>query len=294
MKNRHTFNITLSMLIFGTVGIFVRFISFPAGFIAMSRGFIGVLFLLFFLLATRKRISFSDIKANLLILVLSGIFIGINWILLFESYNHTTVATATLCYYMAPVFVILASTLIFREKLSLKKGLCVLGAICGMILVSGIVEHGMPSLTEASGILLGLGAAVFYACVVLLNKRMKSISSFDMTVVQLFFAALTVMIYTLTCEKTVFGENAIVGILLLLFVGVVHTGIAYVLYFGSVKELPASKVAIFAYIDPIVAILLSFIILKEEMSLFSGVGAIIILMSTLISELDFQKPFRKK
>ena len=56
-----------------------------------------------------------------LLLILSGALIGFNWILLFEAYNYTTVATATLCYYMQPTIVILLSPLFFRERLTAKK-----------------------------------------------------------------------------------------------------------------------------------------------------------------------------
>ena len=294
MKRCDTLNLVLSMLIFGSIGIFRRFIPFPSAFVAMARGFIGVAFIMAILLFSRKRISFSAIKNNLLLLLLSGAFIGINWLLLFESYNNTTVATATLCYYMAPVFVMIASAIFFKEKITLKKALCIIGAIVGMIFVSGIIESGMPSVSEFTGILLGLGAAIFYATVILLNKKMKDISSYDMTVVQLLIAALVVMPYSFLCEDVVFSGVPYYSFLLLILVGVLHTGLAYFLYFGSVKELPSDKVAIFAYIDPIVAILLSFVILHEEMTLLSAIGAVLILALTLISEVNLKSLFKRK
>ena len=260
MKGYAGLNLIISMLIFGTIGIFRHYIPFPSAFVAMSRGFIGVLFLAAFLLVSRKKISLSAIKNNLLLLLLSGAFIGINWMLLFEAYNHTTVATATLCYYMAPVFIMIASTVFLGEKLTLKKSICIIGAIIGMVLVSGIIETGIPSASEISGMIFGLGAAVFYATVILLNKKMKDISSYDMTIVQLFMAAVIVMPYSLLCEDIVFSGVRPFSFLMLALIGVLHTGVAYVLYFGSVKKLPSDKVAIYAYIDPIVAIFLSFVI----------------------------------
>lgn len=293
MKELNTLKLTLAMLVFGTVGIFVRYIPLPSGFIAMSRGFIGVLFLLLFFVISRKRIDFSAIRENLVKLLFSGAFIGVNWILLFESYNHTTVATATLCYYMAPVFVLLASAVLFKESISIKKWICIVCAVGGMVLVSGVAENGIPDISEASGILLGLGAAVFYASVIMFNRRMKNISSYDMTAVQLFVAAVVVMPYSLIAEDISFNGTPWYSFLLLALVGILHTGIAYVAYFGSVNALPAEKVAIFAYIDPIVAILLSFLLLKEDMSLIAGLGAVLILASTLISEVEFSRLFVK-
>ncbi|MBO5185255.1 MAG: EamA family transporter, partial [Clostridia bacterium] len=108
--------LAFSMAVFGTIGIFVRSIPFPSSFIAMTRGFAGVAFLLFLNLIRRKRIDFAAVRKNLPVLFLSGAAIGVNWILLFEAYNYTSVATATLCYYLAPIFVTLASPFVLKEK----------------------------------------------------------------------------------------------------------------------------------------------------------------------------------
>ena len=155
----------LAMTIFGTIGIFVKYIPFPSSVIACVRGFVGVAFLLLATFIKKSKISFKDIKKNLLLLVISGAFIGINWILLFEAYRYTTVATATLCYYMAPIFVTIASPFILKEKLTVKKVFCILTALLGMVFVSGIVGTGSLQI-NVPGILCGIGAAFFYACVI--------------------------------------------------------------------------------------------------------------------------------
>lgn len=189
----------LAMTIFGTIGIFVKYIPLPSSMIAFVRGFVGVAFLLLVTLIKRTKISFKDIKRNLLLLCISGAFIGINWILLFEAYRYTTVATATLCYYMAPIFVTIASPFVLKEKLTVKKVLCVFVALIGMVFVSGIV--GTDSLhISVPGILCGVGAAFFYACVILLNKHLKDISSYDMTMTQLLVAAIVILPYVLLTE----------------------------------------------------------------------------------------------
>ena len=131
-----------SMLIFGTIGIFRRYIPLSSGSLAFARGLIGALFLLAFTKITGHRVEKNLEKKKLVILVVSGMLIGINWMLLFEAYNYTTVATATLCYYMQPTIVILLSPLIFREKITVKKLICAVVAMLGMILVSGIAEGG--------------------------------------------------------------------------------------------------------------------------------------------------------
>ena len=278
----------LAMTIFGTIGIFVKYIPLPSSVIACVRGFVGVAFLLLMTFVKKSKISFKDIKKNLLLLVISGAFIGINWILLFEAYRYTTVATATLCYYMAPIFVTLASPFILKEKLTLKKGLCVFTALIGMIFVSGIVGTGSLQI-NLPGILCGVGAAFFYACVILLNKHIKDISSYDMTMTQLFVAAVVILPYTLlTADISAVTLDA-KAIICLFIVGIVHTGFAYMIYFSSISSLKAQTVAIFSYIDPVIAIILSALLLKEKMGLFGFIGAILILGSTLLSEINFKK-----
>ena len=273
------------MCIFGTIGILVRQIHMPSSVVALIRGCVGTVFLLLFVAARKTRLSWPSIRRNLVRLCASGALIGFNWILLFEAYRYTTVAVATLCYYFAPIFVTLASPLVLKEKLTPVKGISVAAALFGMVLVSGVLETGVPEKGSLTGIALGLGAAVLYAAVVLLNKRLTDISPYETTIVQLGSAALVLLPYTLLTERM--GELAFtpLTVLLLIIAGVVHTGVAYALYFGSMKSLKAQTVALFSYIDPVVAILLSALLLKEPLSLFSILGAVLILGSTLLSEL---------
>lgn len=283
-------SLILSMFIFGTIGIFRKYVPLSSGLLAISRGYIGALFLIFLIVVIKKnKISFKAIKNNLFLLCLSGVFIGINWILLFESYQYTSVATATLCYYMAPVFVIIASPFLFKEKITLKKVICVIVALVGMVLVSGIIETGFTGIGELKGILLGLGAAAFYASVIVLNKKIENVPIYDKTTVQLASAATVLVPYSIFVEDNSSVEITPIVIIMLLVVGVVHTGFTYALYFGTIEKLNTQTVALFSYIDPIVAIILSAVILSEKMSIFGAIGAVLILGSTMISELTFKK-----
>lgn len=278
--------LTVSMTIFGTIGIFVRDIPLPSSVLALVRGLIGALFVFFFLKYKKCSISLDAIRQNAKMLCFSGIALGVNWILLFESYRYTTVATATLCYYLAPIFVIFVSPFLLQEKLTAKKAVCVFFALLGMAFVSGIFQTGIPALSEAKGILYGLGAAAFYASVILMNKKIREISAYDKTIMQLAVAAIVLLPYILLTENIGALAASITPfvLFLLLLVGVVHTGIAYVLYFGSMKDLNANTIAIFSYIDPIVAILLSALFLKERMGLYGVIGAVLVLGATFISE----------
>lgn len=277
-------SMVLSMLIFGTVGIFVRYIDMPSGVIASARGFVGALVIALFMALTGQKANLPLIRKKLPILLVSGAAMGFNWILLFEAYNHTTVAVATVCYYMAPIFVIIASPFVLKERLSIKKVLCVAVALIGSVLVSGVLSSGLSGIT---GILLGLGAAVLYATVMLMNKFLGELSAYEKTAIQLLTAAITVTPYAIAVggKMTVSATT----LTLLAVVAIVHTGITYTLYFGAMKKLKAQSVAILSYIDPASAILLSAVILRESISTPELIGAILIIGSALISEVKFKR-----
>ncbi len=287
MTNKAKLELIASMFIFGTIGIFVRHIPLPSSMIALVRGFVGAFFVLLFVYLKKSKPDLASIKQNFIMLALSGAFIGINWILLFEAYRYTTVATATLCYYMQPIFVILASPFLLKERLTVKKAVCVAVALLGMVFVSGVLDTSIPALSEAKGILYGLGAALFYATVVLMNKKITDINAYDKTITQLGMGAIVLTPYVMLTQDMGAASVSMTPQLwaLLLFVGLVHTGVAYALYFDAMKDLKAQTIAIFSYIDPIVAILLSALLLKESMGLYGVVGAVLVLGSTFISEL---------
>ena len=287
--NKSKLFLILSMIIFGTIGIFRKYIPIPSGALAMFRGIIGAIFLLAIIFISRKKLNIKAIKENLILLIISGALIGFNWILLFEAYNYTSVATATLCYYMAPVFVIFASPIFLKENLTLKQLICSVFAILGMVLVSGIFEVGLNNISEFWGVLLGLGAAALYASVIIINKKLTNVNSFERTIIQLASAGITIIPYTVLFEENSTTELNINVVLLILFVGLIHTGIAYALYFGSIKNVKAQTAAIYSYIDPIIATILSVVVLNEKMSLLAVTGAIIVLGATLITEIDFKK-----
>ena len=278
-----------SMLIFGTIGIFVRYIPLSSSIIALVRGIVGTVFLLILTWIRKTPISWSVVKENLLFLVLSGVAIGFNWILLFEAYRYTTVATATLCYYLAPVIVMLVSPIFLKEPLTLRKAVCIIVALCGMVLVSGVLGADFSGSGDALGILFGLGAAVLYASAILMNKKLPEVPAFDKTIVQLGIAAIALLPYVLFTQRGTEQPLTPLTIGLLIVVGIVHTGIAYALYFGSIKDISAQTAALFSYIDPVSAIFLSAIFLHEELTTAGVIGAVLVLGSTLFSEWSFSR-----
>lgn len=274
----------ISMLIFGTVGLLRRHIPLPSGALAFVRGAVGAAFLLCLALFRGKRPDIAAVKKNLGVLCLSGAFIGLNWMLLFEAYNHTTVAVATLCYYMAPVIVMLLSPLVLRERLTARRLGCAGAALVGVALVSGVTETGL-SVSELRGVLLALGAAVLYACVILMNKRMTGVGAEERTMVQLTAAAVVVAPYSLLAETVNPGAIGWLSGSLILVAGLVHTGLAYAMYFGAIERLPAQRVALLSYIDPVFAVLLSALLLNETMGAAGRAGAVLVIGAMMLSEL---------
>ena len=280
-----------AMGIFGTIGAFVKYIPLPSATIAFVRGVLGVAFLIFAMVCLRQKPAWAAIRSNLGILVLSGAAIGLNWVLFFEAYNYTSTAVATICYYFAPLFLLLMSPLL-GERLTIRKLACIFLALIGMVLISGVLQ-GQDAIDKRQlcGILLATGAAVLYATVMLLNKKLKPIPAYDKTILQLSFASLVILPYVLFSRGFAFQSLNWVGWAHLAFLGIVHTGIAYAMYFGSMKNLPAHTIAIFSYLDPVLAVLISALVLKESPLGVSGwIGAVLILGSALYSEL----PERKK
>ena len=285
---RSVIMIVASMLIFGTIGLFRRYIPCSSAFLAFVRGILGGLLLLAFTRIKKKSTGEKLPRQTVTWLAVSGAVIGINWMLLFEAYNHTTVAVATLCYYMQPTIVMLVSPLLFREKLTTRKIICAAIAVIGMVLVSGVTEDGRDGGTGAGnlkGVLLGLGAAVCYASVIIMNKKITGVNAYRKTTIQLLCAGLVMVPYMLLTGGIDGGGFNTTAVVLLLVVGVVHTGFAYVLYFGSMDGLKAQSIAMLSYIDPVTALLLSALVLREPLSAAGIGGAVMIIGSAFAAEM---------
>lgn len=285
MTAKARIKLILSMFIFGTIGLFVRYIPLPSSLIANARGIIGSVFLLAAMAVRRSRFSAEGIKGGLWYIFLSGALLGANWILLFEAYRYTSVATATLCYYLAPIIIVALSPLLLKERLTRRKLLCVAAALAGMVFVSGVAGGVSGGASNSRGVLMGLGAALLYAAIVLLNKRIVGVRPTERTVMQLAISALVLLPYNLLTVKPDALSLTPVSAGLLLLVGIVHTGLAYYLYFGSIEALPAQTLALLSYIDPVVAVLLSALFLAEPLTVAAALGAVLILGASIISEL---------
>ena len=287
-KHQAILKIAVATFMWGTVGIFRRNIALPSGLLAMLRGIIGTAFLAIFrLIKTRNiHITAGRKKGKL---ILSGALIGFDWVLLFEAFNYTSVAVATMCYYMQPIIVALASPYVTKTKLTRRQLICALVAIFGMVLVSDVLNTGIKAPSEIKGILLGLGTAVLYAIVIFMNQDFSDIEASDKTILQLLSASVCIFPYVLIKDhpfSITYTSSDIINTLLL---GIFVTGLAYSLYFDAMKFLSALETASFSYIDPVTALFFSALFLNEKMTIVQGLGATLILVSTLVSQLSSAK-----
>lgn len=282
--NRARLSLAASMAIFGTLAPFVRNISVSSGELALYRAVLAAILIGAYLVITKQNLPLKSLGRDLILLLLSGVAMGFNWILLFEAYKYTTVAISTLSYYFAPVIVTVVCPFLFKEKLTKKQILCFVMSTLGLSLIIGITNLGRGG-NDAVGIAFGLGAALLYATVILLNKFIKGVAGIQRTFLQ-FLAAVAILIpYVLLTGGTSLGQLNGIGWVCLLIVGLVHTGITYCLYFTALKDLPGQEAAILSYIDPLVAVIIGVLVLGEPLSWQQLIGGGLILGFTLWNEL---------
>jgi len=274
----------LTMMLFGTIGTLSRYIDMPSSIICLGRAFFGVIIILSVLAMRKEKLDREAVRRNFGWLILSSVCMCVNWICQFEAFKYTTIATSTLCYYMQPVFYILAAAVVLKERLSLKKITCVIVAFLGMICVSGVLQTGLH-LAELKGVIFAVSGGFFYAMVVLINKYMKEISAVNTTVMQLALVSVIMLPYSMLTGAWQSASITTAGVICLLILGFLHTGIGYIFYFDSVNKLPAQTVGILSYIDPVEAVLLSAFFLKEPVTVFTIIGAVMILGAAAVSEL---------
>lgn len=275
--------VAVSMAIWGTLGPFTQQISVTSGELALYRACLASGLIAIYLIFTKQKMNYQAVKKEILLLLLSGIAMGINWVLLFQAYRYTTISAATLSYYFAPVIVTLACPILFKEKLTKKQGVCFVMSTIGLVLIIGVGSLDRSG-THLIGILYGLGAACLYATVVLMNKFIRNVTGIHRTLMQ-FFGAIAVLIpYVLVSGGIHLETLDEMGWVCLLIVGLVHTGITYCLYFSALKDLSGQEASILSYIDPLVAIFVSFFLLGESMTPSQMVGGALILGFTLWNE----------
>lgn len=270
-----------AVVLYGTIGLFLRHVSIPSEIVAMCRGIIGSAFILSYLKSRKQHLDWKAIRRNMKWLLIAGICLGLNWVFLFAAYMQTTVAVASLCNYMAPITVILIAPLALRERLDKRKLPCVAAAFIGIVLVSGVWNGSVGSV---SGVVMGLAAAVCFVVIVICNRKLREIPALDKTVIQLAISAVTILPYVLARNLDSPLEWDAQSVLIILILGLFHTGVAYCLYFSGMGSLPVQTVAILGYLEPVVSVLCSAFFLHEAMGAAGWIGAVLIIGAAVVSE----------
>jgi RarD protein len=271
-----------AMLLWGSIGIFVRAVPLTSQELVLARCVLGGLFLMGAFFLRKQKPDMVALKKYLPLLTLSGVVMGINWIFLFKAFTLTTVSAAILAYYCAPIFVLIASTVLLKEPLTWVKVVAVISAMAGMVLVNGT---DMGGANPALGLIFGLAAAVFYACVTVINKFVHGLTGLETTIVQLLAATPVALVATLVTHEGPWLLPGGKGLLALLVLGIVHTGVCLYLYFSAVQKLPGQTVAILSYIDPGSALFFAAIFLNERLTWLQFLGAILILGGAAFGEM---------
>lgn len=281
MKEKSEFKFIISMLIFGSIGLFVKAINMPSSVIVLMRAIIGSLFLILVIITRKQFINRKKILNNLPVLMLSGFVLGAGWVFLFEAYRYTTVSGATLLYYCAPIIVFLLSPILFKESLTWSKIVGIVVAIIGMLIVNGL---GIGGSNPYLGLICRVLSALFYATLMILNKFIKNLSGLESTLVQLMIASFVMTVYVLLRHENKWSFNSGMEMFLLITVGILHTGVACYLYFSSIQKLPGQTIAVLSYIDPVSALFFSALFLGERLSLLQILGAFLVLGGTAFSQ----------
>lgn len=274
--------LVISMLVFGTVGLFVRKINLPSQEIALYRAAIALVVLVIIMAATKRFPLLKEHKKELPKFLISGAVMAFNWLLLFEAYNYTSIALATLAYYLAPTLMILFGVLFLKERLSAFQVVCFALSTLGLVLMLGVTTG---SDNDLKGILLGLSSAVLYAGVVTINRGAARVDGIVRTFTQ-FLGVILVMVPFIALRGGFhLSTLSAGGWMSLMILGIVHTGLCYCLYFLSIVRLKGQTVGILSYLDPLAAVLLSTLFLGEAITPLQLVGGAIMLVFSLLNEL---------
>ena len=275
----------MAVLLYGTIGPLTRFIQLPSEVIVLVRGSCGALVVLLYQLAQGRKPDIAAIRDNLGWLLASGVSLGLNWVFLFAAYAHTSVAIASLCNYMAPIIVIAISPIVFGERIGPRRLACIVAALIGIMLVSDL-PTAVSGGVDLTGTVLGLAGAIGFVGVVVCNKHIGDVDAFDKVVVQLAISAAVVLPYVLVTDGTIpiSGADPLSYALLAVLVAV-QTGLAYVFYFGSMGYLPVQEIALLGYIEPVVSVLGSALVLNEPLGIAGVVGATLVIGAAAAGEL---------
>ena len=275
----------LSMVIFGTNGLWVAHIALSSAEIVLMRTLLGSAFLAVVVCFT-GRFDFKALRKDIVAATLGGAALGLNWVFLFEAYRALSVSLATLTYYCGPMFVLLLSPIVFHERLTWNKIAALVSVALGMLCISGSIDFETSS---GRGLLVAIGAAALYAMVIICNKKVYYLGGLHCSLYEMivsFFVVLGYLMFQGTPLPVVPATNELIYVLI---IGLVNTGLAYLLYFSSLQKLSGQSVSLLCYMDPLTALFVSAAFLGEVMHPIHWLGAVLILGGACLGELVIKR-----
>ncbi len=285
MKNSATLRYLFALFLYGTIGFFLHFVKYSSEFVVLCRGLLGSLFIGIVLLLRRKKMDLAAIRKNLKLLLLSGFSLGFNWVFLFAGYRHG-IAISSLCNYMAPIIVVIITALIYKEKITMKQIFFICLAFVGMLLLIGVIGNSVS--VDPYCVIYGLLAALGFVILVLCNRRLEGIEPLEKTLVQLLASAAIVFPYV-AINRGFPTSFDLTSSIIVLILGFLHTGVAYICYFSSINVLSSQSIAILGYLEPVLNFVIGVLVFHEPLGFTSILGALFILIASLGNELSHQE-----
>lgn len=259
----------ISMAIFGSIGFFTINTGIPAEELVFIRCLCATIFLgaLWIIKKGYKTEQWS--KKELLQTIICGVFLVLNWVFLFKAFNEMDISVAISIYNLAPIFVLILGSVFLKEKMTVSAILAIVICFLGSVLIIGVEHLQSFEMLMNSGFVWAMLSAICYALTMFIGKGITHLSSYALTFIQ---TAVGIVILFPIVDFAVFQGLTTSNWLYILGTGFIHTGIVYLLFFSSIRNLQTIVVSALVFVDPLVAILLDMIILNFRPSVFQIVG----------------------
>ncbi|NJE26171.1 EamA/RhaT family transporter [Thermococcus sp. MV5] len=273
--------IIFSMLIWGSVGIFARYSGLDGLKLAFYRVLLGSILLI--LIHSLKntgwvRGAFLNMRPKIGLVFLLGFVLALNWVFFFSAIMYTDIAKATLIYYLAPIIVVILSSMFLKENITKIRIALVCLAFLGAFLIGSQTEMSLGN-KDFIGIVFAFLGAIFYASVTILGRYLRDIDSSNLTFFQLFFATLILFPVLVSVGDFRVSLNSFVVVI---FIAIIHTVFALFIYMDGLKEVEANEAALLSYLDPLSAIVYAAILLGEIPTFRTVIGGSLILVASFL------------
>jgi len=261
----------------GTIGYFVVESGQSVWNVVFFRCLFGALSLFAYCWAKGLLTPWPFSAKTLMLATLSGVAIVLNWVLLFSSYGHASISVATAIYNTQPFFLILLGMILFGERPTGDALGFIALAFVGLLMVTQVQAGSLSwSGSYVIGLLQALGAAFLYAVTSVIVKQLKGIPPHVIALVQAMLG--TAMLLPLADFASLPTSSLQWGYLAVL--GVVHTGIMYILLYAALQKLPTPVIAVLSFTYPAVAILIDYLAYGRDLSLGQWSGILLILLGS--------------